>query len=84
VRHPWGMHHDGPVSTWEKRRAGDVRPGDHIRYGAGAELTVSRIETAFMGRPDMIAFIEDTPERWFKAPTTVEAEIEVRVEGGSS
>ena len=41
--------------------------GDRIRTQAGEEVYVSRIEAPFLGRPEMIAFIEDTPERWHAA-----------------
>jgi hypothetical protein len=66
--------------TWKKVTAGDVKPGDRIRYPTGMEMTVSRIETGFFDMPEMIAFIEDTPERWLKAPSPKGAEIEVLVE----
>lgn len=68
------------MTAWKKLPARDVKPGDRIRHQSGAELTVSRIETGFMGRPGMIAFIEDTPERWFKAPTMEDAEVDVLAE----
>jgi hypothetical protein len=67
--------------TWNKITAGDVKPGDRIRHSPGTEMTVSRIEISFFGIPEMIAFIEDTPERWLKAPALKGAEIEVLVEG---
>lgn len=66
--------------TWKQTPARDVRPGDRIRHQSGTEFTVSRIETGFMGRPGMIAFIEDSSERWFKAPTTEDAVVDVKVE----
>jgi hypothetical protein len=43
----------------------------------GVEIIVSRIETEFLGRPGMIAFIQDTPERWFKAPMTPDTPVEI-------
>ena len=42
---------------------------------------MSRIEAAFFGRDNMIALIEDTPERWFKRPVTVDADVEIMVTG---
>jgi hypothetical protein len=30
-----------------------------------------------MGLPNMLAFIEDTPDRWFKQPMMADAEVEV-------
>ena len=41
-------------------------------------VIVSRIDTSFMGMPNMLAFIEDTPDRWFKQPMTADADVEVR------
>jgi len=68
----------GPMSEeWSTVSAGDVRPGDRIRLATGQVLEVSTIETAFMGRPDMVAFIEDTPERWYKQPMPGSATVEV-------
>jgi hypothetical protein len=66
--------------TWKKTTAGDVKPGDRVRHPSGTEMTVSRVETDFFDIPEMIAFIEDTPERWLKAPTPKAAEIEVLAE----
>jgi len=31
-----------------------------------------------MGMPNMLAFIEDTADRWFKQPMMAEADVEVR------
>jgi hypothetical protein len=38
---------------------------------------VSRIEEAFMGNEEMLAFIEDTPERWYKRPSRKDADLEI-------
>ena len=46
---------------------------------SGEVVTVSRIEPAFMGIAEMVAFIEDTPNRWFKCPQPVGGQIDVRV-----
>jgi hypothetical protein len=67
--------------TWKKITAADVKPGDRIRHSNGTEMTVSRIELNFFDMPEMIAFIEDTPERWLKAPALKGADTEVFVEG---
>jgi hypothetical protein len=56
----------------------DVRPGDRVRLATGQEVLVSRIEPNFLGRATMIAFIEDTPTRWFKQPVPQTAEVEVQ------
>ncbi len=65
------------ADTWKTVPVTEVAVGDRIRHGSGAELEVSRIEPTFLGRDGMIAFIEDTPERWFKAPVPKDGTIEV-------
>jgi len=65
------------TQTWSKRPAGEVTPGDTVRTSHGFILEVTRIEAPFLGRDGMLAFIEDTPGRWFKAASPVEAEIDV-------
>jgi hypothetical protein len=55
----------------------DVLPGDRVRLAPGREMLVSRIEPNFFGRESMVAFIEDTPDRWFKQPAQVAAQVEV-------
>jgi hypothetical protein len=57
--------------------ARDVQPGDKIRHPSGTVLTVSRIEDSFFGREGMLAFIEDEPDRWLKAPCQSDAEVEL-------
>jgi hypothetical protein len=64
------------AETWETRTAGQVGVGDRVRV-RDVEITVARVEPSFLGRDGMIAFIEDTPERWLKVPTTADAEVEV-------
>jgi len=61
---------------WETKAADQVAAGDRIKV-RGVELTVARVEGSFLGREGMIAFIEDTPERWLKVPTPGDAEVEV-------
>jgi hypothetical protein len=63
--------------AWRAAKGADVRPGDHVRTEDGTELTVTRVEEAFFGRDNMIAFIEDTPERWFKRPVMVDSDVEI-------
>jgi hypothetical protein len=63
---------------WSKTTASSVQPGDRIRI-SGDELTVSRIESRFMGMDGMIAFIEDTSDRWIKRPAQTDAEVEVQI-----
>jgi hypothetical protein len=64
--------------SWKKVKADQVRAGDAVRTRAGDVVTVSRIESSFLGMPNMLAFIEDTPERWFKQPMMADTEVEVR------
>ena len=58
-------------------KATAVKPGDRVRTADGSELTATRIEAAFFGMDNMLAFIEDTPQRWFKRPMTTDADVEV-------
>lgn len=62
---------------WTAIAAADVQPGDRVRLAGGRELLVSRVESPFLGREGMLAFIEDTPERWFKQPVPSGTELEV-------
>ncbi len=64
------------TDDWTSKAATEVRVGDRIRTESGEELLVSRIEERFFGR-DMRAFIEDTPERWYKRPVPESAQVEV-------
>jgi hypothetical protein len=64
------------TTEWTSVPADLVRPGQHVRI-RGVELLVSRIEHPFLGRPTMLAFIEDTPARWVKRPVAVDAQVEV-------
>ena len=66
------------MTQWGKKAASAVQPGDQVRT-SGDELTVSRIESPFMGVTGMIAFIEDTPERWIKRPVQTHSEVEVLI-----
>jgi hypothetical protein len=65
------------TQLWATMAAADVQPGDRIRLASGQEMLVSRVEPGFMGLDGMIAFIEDTPDRWFKQPVPQTAELEV-------
>ena len=64
--------------SWRTIRADEVSAGDVVRTSTGDVVTVTRVETFFLGRPNMIAFIEDTPERWYKRPVAVDATVEIR------
>ena len=70
--------HDRAVTdTWAQTVAEQVRVGDRVRM-AGHEVLVSSIEPSFMGIDTMIAFIEDTPDRWFKMPVPKTAAVDVQ------
>ena len=40
-------------------------------------MLVSRIEVPFLDRENMVALTEDTPDRWFKQPVPLAAEVQV-------
>ena len=58
-------------------KASDVRVGDRVRARSGTELTVTRIDVAFFGNPDMLAFVEDSDEQWFKMPSLTDGDVEL-------
>jgi hypothetical protein len=62
---------------WQMVKASEVRPGQRVRTQDGTELIATRIERPFMGRNEMLAFIEDTETRWFKRPAPVDADVEI-------
>ncbi|MGA2926758.1 MAG: hypothetical protein ABSG43_12310 [Solirubrobacteraceae bacterium] len=57
-------------------RATDVRVGDRLRARSGVELTVTRIDEGFMGR-EMLAFVEDSEDQWFKMPALRDGDVEL-------
>ena len=59
--------------TWKTAKARDVKAGDTVRAQSGAV-----IEAPFLGLSNMVAFIEDTPDRWFEQPVVSESEVEIR------
>jgi hypothetical protein len=65
------------TESWNHAKASDVAVGDVIRTQNGDVVKVSRIEEDFMGNDAMLAFIEDTPERWYKRPARRDADLEV-------
>jgi hypothetical protein len=72
-----GWQDVGMTESWATMRAADVQPGDRVRLASGQEILVSRIEPNFLGIAAMVAFIEDTPARWFKQPLPEATEVEV-------
>lgn len=65
------------ADNWKSTTANEVRAGDEIRLQSGRRLVVTRIESPFMGRTEMIAFVQDTPEGWFKQPMPESMKVEV-------
>ena len=58
-------------------KASEVRLGDRVRARSGTELTVTRIDEGFMGNPEMLAFVEDSDEQWFKMPALRDGDVEL-------
>jgi hypothetical protein len=56
--------------------AKDLKPGDRIRL-YGQELTVTRVDSPFMGRDNMVLLVESTDERWHCLPAGVDTEVEL-------
>jgi hypothetical protein len=65
------------ADNWKSTTANEVHAGDEIRLQSGRRLIVTRIESPFMGRPEMIAFVQDTAEEWFKQPMPASMTVEV-------
>jgi hypothetical protein len=65
------------AESWTTVPATEVRAGDRIRLKTGVEMVVSRIEPRFLGLDDLIAFIEDTPARWYKHTLSASAGVEI-------
>ena len=66
------------AETWVNVPVGEVQPGSRIRTARGVEVEVSRIDQLFLGRPEMVCFIEDTSERWFAQPMRLADTVDVR------
>jgi hypothetical protein len=66
------------AESWTTVKAHDVKAGDTVRTPSGQVVVVSRIEAPFLGMSNMVAFIEDTPDRWFKQPVTSDSDVEIR------
>jgi hypothetical protein len=58
-------------------KATDVQVGDRLRSRDGTELTVTRIDDGFLGRSEMLAFVEDSAEQWFKMPAARDSDVEL-------
>ncbi|HEY4279713.1 MAG TPA: hypothetical protein VGM91_15920 [Conexibacter sp.] len=70
------------VSDARTVKAAEVQLGDRIR-ARGLELTVTRIDQAFLGRDNMLAFVEDSEVQWLKVPALLDLDVEV-VSGDSA
>jgi hypothetical protein len=53
----------------------EVRIGDRLRTRTGQELSVTRIDESFMGRAEMLAFVEDSETQWFKMPAPRDGDV---------
>jgi len=63
------------TTGWQTVEATSVRLGDRIR-AHGLQLTVTRIDSPFMGSEDFLAFVEDSDAQWLKLPVPVDATVE--------
>jgi hypothetical protein len=61
---------------WIAVPVGEVRLGERVRH-RGAEFTLARIDEGFLGRDDMVCFIEDSSERWHAYPARLADAVEV-------
>lgn len=64
-------------------KASEVQLGDRVRARSGTELTVTRIDEGFMGNPDMLAFVEDSDEQWFKMPALRDGDVDLLRHGSN-
>ena len=65
-------------------KATEVRVGDRLRARSGAELTVTRIDDEFLGRAEMLAFVEDSEEQWLKMAAPRNGDVELIQRGDSA
>jgi hypothetical protein len=55
------------TDSWTEVPVDEVTPGDRVKVH-GFEFDVARIDSPFLGRAEMVCFIEDTPTRWHAYP----------------
>ncbi len=67
----------GESPVWTTRTAVDVKPGDRVQLEMGGELTVTRIESPFMGNEGLLCLIEDTPAQWVARPVPASADVRI-------
>jgi hypothetical protein len=65
------------ADEWTMVAVGEVQAGDMVRH-RGFEFVVARVDSPFLGRDEMVCFIEDTPTRWHAYPARRVDEVEVR------
>ena len=65
------------MSDWATATAGEVRSGDRIRL-YGQELAVTRVDSPFLGRENMVLFVESTDDRWHCLPAGADTEVELQ------
>ena len=65
------------AETWKSVPPPMSKPATRSGCSPGSRSIVSPVEPAFMGIPGMIAFIEDTPDRWFKQPMPGTTSVDV-------
>ncbi len=65
-------------------RAADASLGDRLLARDGTEMTVTRIDHGFLGRAEMLAFVEDSAQQWFKLPAPVDGEVELLERPGAA
>ena len=58
------------------KQASDVKVGERISV-RDRELTVTRIDAPFLGRDNMVLFVESTDQVWQCVPTTTDSEVTV-------
>lgn len=58
-------------------KATEVQLGDRLRARSGDELTMALIDEEFMGRADMLAFVEDSDQQWRKLPALRDGDVEL-------
>jgi hypothetical protein len=61
----------------------EVRVRDRLRTRSGVEMTVTRIDDVFLGRDDMLAFVEDSDAQWLKLPALRSGEVELISRGAA-
>jgi hypothetical protein len=62
--------------SWETVDVGQVQVGDEVRWRNGQEFVVARIDHPFLGREEMVCFIEHNDERWNAYPMPLASTIE--------